>query len=489
MDIDKAESDDEKRPGAEEDAAMSDAPLLADNNSRANSVPLHEEAKPETEAGQRLNQTKKDKPSTVVDLTGDGESSDDPVVDLTTPKQDLLYDGQPEQATDEQIAAWSWEKLEERQDRKRIVIKVVRSMQKAEFSAIRRRLQGLKPKNQKDFQDELKRTLASISNDEGRVPGMLKPDYDLLYVITKIFMCWIHASYRYWTMEKIPKSAVAETWQECVKNIHPFTILLMFIARYDLNPIRAKFPKFKGFDAEQKPSAAPLTPKASTSKISPSEPLVVDSESDEVPPEQETPAKIRRRIVKDKQAINKRLNAQARMQSQVDRSSQLKNMLGHDMIDGNRGIIVNPEQPEEDAYIYIDPLSEIARAIKPHQIDGVQFMWREIVSATQDEGEMNGCVLAHTMGLGKTMQAITLLVTISQAARSTNSIISSQIPAAMKKMRALVICPASLINNWEAEFFMWAPKPRHENIGDIRRVDAEVSPAERPQVIAEWHEH
>ncbi|KAK3044430.1 hypothetical protein LTS18_001306, partial [Coniosporium uncinatum] len=273
MDIDKAESDDEKRPGAQEDAAMSNAPLLADNNSRANSVPLYEEAKAEPEAGRRLNQTKKDKPSIVVDLTGDGESSDDPVVDLTTPKQDSLYDGRPEQATDEQIAAWSWEKLEEHQDRKRIVIKVVRSMQKAEFSAIRRRLQGLKPKNQRDFQDELKRTLASISNDEGRVPGMLKPDYDLLYVITKIFMCWVHASYRYWTMEKIPKSAVAEIWQECVKNIHPFTILLMFIARYDLNPIRAKFSKFKGFDAEQKPSATPLTSKASTSKISPSKPL------------------------------------------------------------------------------------------------------------------------------------------------------------------------------------------------------------------------
>jgi len=489
MDIDRAESDENEGPSVQEDAAMSDEPVPADNVSRESSELFVGEAKTEPETRHSPNPTKKDKPSTIVDLTGDGESSDEPIVDLTTPKDDSLYDGLPEQATDEQIAAWSWRRLEERQDRKRIVIKIVRSIQKAQFSAIRRRLQGLKQRNQRDFQDELKRTLTSISKDQTRPPGMLQQDYDLLYTITKLFMCWIHASYRYWTMKTVPSSAIAETRQECLKNIQPFTTLLMFIVRYDLNPIRATFPRFKDFNAEQKPSEALLTSGVSGSTTSPPHPLLVDSESDEVPPEQETPAKVRRRIVKDKQAMNKRLNAQARMQSQVDRSSQLKTVLGHDMVDGDRGIIVNPEQPEENAYIYIDPHSEIARAIKPHQVDGVQFMWREIVSAAKDEGEMNGCVLAHTMGLGKTMQAITLLVTVSQAARSTNPTISSQIPAAMKHMRALIISPASLINNWEAELFMWAPKPRYDNIGDIRRIDAELSPAARPQVISEWHEH
>ena len=40
---------------------------------------------------------------------------------------------------------------------------------------------------------------------------------------------------------------------------------------------------------------------------------------------------------------------------------------------------------------------EIGSRIQPHQAEGVRFMWAEIVN-------MQGCLLAHTMGLGKTMQ-------------------------------------------------------------------------------------
>jgi hypothetical protein len=48
--------------------------------------------------------------------------------------------------------------------------------------------------------------------------------------------------------------------------------------------------------------------------------------------------------------------------------------------------------------IYLD--SHIGRYIKPHQLDGIRFMFREIVENKSSEG----CLLAHTMGLGKTMQ-------------------------------------------------------------------------------------
>jgi hypothetical protein len=52
----------------------------------------------------------------------------------------------------------------------------------------------------------------------------------------------------------------------------------------------------------------------------------------------------------------------------------------------------------EHPIIYLD--SHIGRRVKGHQLNGIQFMWRELI---QDEkGE--GCLLAHTMGLGKTMQ-------------------------------------------------------------------------------------
>ena len=44
--------------------------------------------------------------------------------------------------------------------------------------------------------------------------------------------------------------------------------------------------------------------------------------------------------------------------------------------------------------------SEITQYIKPHQLEGIQFMWRELCESQMPQG----CLLAHEMGLGKTMQ-------------------------------------------------------------------------------------
>jgi SNF2 family DNA or RNA helicase len=52
----------------------------------------------------------------------------------------------------------------------------------------------------------------------------------------------------------------------------------------------------------------------------------------------------------------------------------------------------------DNPVIYLDP--RIGLLVKPHQLDGIQFMWRELI---KDE-KQQGCLLAHTMGLGKTMQ-------------------------------------------------------------------------------------
>ncbi|CAG8900033.1 unnamed protein product [Penicillium egyptiacum] len=62
-----------------------------------------------------------------------------------------------------------------------------------------------------------------------------------------------------------------------------------------------------------------------------------------------------------------------------------------------------PAQPVSfrDPVIQLDPY--IGRLIQPHQLRGIQFMFREIVENKRPEG----CLLAHTMGLGKTMQGIT----------------------------------------------------------------------------------
>ncbi len=42
---------------------------------------------------------------------------------------------------------------------------------------------------------------------------------------------------------------------------------------------------------------------------------------------------------------------------------------------------------------------ELATILKTHQLEGVRFCWKHIVTAKTDE--LKGCILAHSMGLGK----------------------------------------------------------------------------------------
>lgn len=67
-------------------------------------------------------------------------------------------------------------------------------------------------------------------------------------------------------------------------------------------------------------------------------------------------------------------------------------------------------------------------------------------------GKGNGVILADDMGLGKTIQTISLLWTLLK--QSPNPEQFSVIK------RALIVCPASLIQNWKNEFNKW--------IGEIR---------------------
>ena len=143
-----------------------------------------------------------------------------------------------------------------------------------------------------------------------------------------------------------------------------------------------------------------------------------------------------------------------------------------------------------EAKVYINGSSDkepieinkhISCRIKKHQIDGINFLWREAIEA----GE--GSLLAHVMGLGKTMQCITFLVTIAEASRSENENIRAQIPLRLRKSQTLILCPPGLVQNWYDELLKWAPVPREENIGHIRLIDRDVVSTEsRLLEIQEW---
>ncbi|XP_056449561.1 transcriptional regulator ATRX-like [Gadus chalcogrammus] len=95
-----------------------------------------------------------------------------------------------------------------------------------------------------------------------------------------------------------------------------------------------------------------------------------------------------------------------------------------------------------------EPLVQVHRnlvtRLKPHQVDGVQFIWdcccESVQKANSSPG--SGCILAHCMGLGKTLQVVTFLHTMLQS-------------RCLRFRTALVVCPLNTILNWVAEFSKW----------------------------------
>lgn len=87
---------------------------------------------------------------------------------------------------------------------------------------------------------------------------------------------------------------------------------------------------------------------------------------------------------------------------------------------------------------------DIVKYLKKHQIDGVKFMYDTCYGSVDsiEKYPGSGCILAHCMGLGKTLQLIALLHTIIRYAQ-------------LKTNKILVICPKSTVMNWADEIQRW----------------------------------
>ncbi|RKP37228.1 P-loop containing nucleoside triphosphate hydrolase protein, partial [Dimargaris cristalligena] len=100
---------------------------------------------------------------------------------------------------------------------------------------------------------------------------------------------------------------------------------------------------------------------------------------------------------------------------------------------------------ESDIYIP----SFLARHIKPHQVEGVRFMWKNLVMFAK-----SGCILAHAMGLGKTFQVIVIVFVLLEEVRKGNP----AIPEHFRSRRILILLPPTLRKNWMREINTWIPK-------------------------------
>ncbi|KAH8267177.1 hypothetical protein KR026_001972 [Drosophila bipectinata] len=106
-------------------------------------------------------------------------------------------------------------------------------------------------------------------------------------------------------------------------------------------------------------------------------------------------------------------------------------------------LVLDFDEESKKALLQVD--KGLLKKLKPHQVAGVKFMWDACFETLKDSQEKagSGCILAHCMGLGKTLQVVTLSHTLLINTRRTGV------------DRVLVISPLSTVNNWAREFIHW----------------------------------
>ncbi|KAJ1657207.1 hypothetical protein IWQ61_003358 [Dispira simplex] len=142
-------------------------------------------------------------------------------------------------------------------------------------------------------------------------------------------------------------------------------------------------------------------------------------------------------------------------------------------------ILINVGHPESDADVFVAPF--LAKHLKPHQIEGVQFMWKNMVTFSG-----RGCIVAHAMGLGKTFQVITFLYTLLQEIVNRNP----AIPDHMRSRRILVLCPPTLKQNWLNEIHRWIPSAELTRvIGKLFTIDNALRSVEQKlDYLQNWYD-
>lgn len=136
-----------------------------------------------------------------------------------------------------------------------------------------------------------------------------------------------------------------------------------------------------------------------------------------------------------------------------------------------------PTIDDEEKGNIIEVHGHLKKRLKPHQLDGIQFMYDcciQSVDKVKSGSEGSGCILAHCMGLGKTFQVITFVTTI----------LNYHYIFGYKK--ALVVCPLNTIRNWKVEFDKWL-----KDLDDAPEVhiltDNITSNEKRAEIVEDWY--
>lgn len=147
------------------------------------------------------------------------------------------------------------------------------------------------------------------------------------------------------------------------------------------------------------------------------------------------------------------------------------------------------------------------RTLRPHQVEGIRFLWGVLAEGPAGQVPAVGCILAHTMGLGKTAQVVVFLhlymaafprdghaslsssLTAASAAHPTTASSFSQPPSGIARPRVLVVVPKSVQSGWRREFELWSTAfPVEYRIRPIA-IRAEERVQQRLDSFHAWRRH
>ncbi|KAK2904027.1 transcriptional regulator ATRX isoform X1 [Channa argus] len=172
----------------------------------------------------------------------------------------------------------------------------------------------------------------------------------------------------------------------------------------------------------------------------------------------------RRKRIAEREALREKL----REVIVVDETSQMKCPI-------TTKLVLDEDEETKEPLVQVH--RNLVTKLKPHQVDGVQFMWDcccESVKKIQ-KSHGSGCILAHCMGLGKTLQVVTFLHTLLLCEK-------------LDFTTALVVCPLNTVLNWLNEFEKWQEGMKDDESLEVTELATVKRPQERAYALQRWQD-
>ena len=345
-----------------------------------------------------------------------------------------------------EIAEWTYKDLENGPDRKRLMLKLLLcKLDPDTRRAFVRRIDLLRNEGVLGLKRLLDEALDCVRKGSVRLKGLNEQDSSHVKALGRLYLCWMTGDHQFIDCFSLVSNKLYEEARAVIWN-------------------HADPSNWAQFLKDAMGSAGPFAGDLASGYS-----------------EEPTPMKRGKPLQKNQTGVELRQQARDRLKHAISRRALREASPTRRAQEASYRFIVNAN-PDHPICIY-EPVS---RVLKPHQVEGVRFMWRELVDVSSTGSLPQGCLLAHTMGLGKTLQTITLLLTIASASMSKDPGIASQVPENMKDRRTLILCPAHLVENWKDELDYWAPG-ESATIGHLFDVSSQTTSADvRLETIRSW---